>query len=69
MLGLGTAVVHPVADKMADGMWVDSFEEILCERCCEVHKMSHLKRNNGPGAAYDQEFFVWLLSRRRRCRG
>ena len=45
-------------DEMPDGMWVHEIEEILGERCCEPHIMSHKKRKNGPGPAYHQEFLV-----------
>jgi hypothetical protein len=46
------------AEAMPDGMWVHEIEEILGERCCELHTLSKKKRKNGPGSAYRQEYLV-----------
>ena len=46
------------AEAMPGGMWVHEIEEILGERCCELHKLTKKKRKNGPGSAYSQEFLV-----------
>ena len=57
-VGLALGVNAMDAEKMPSGMWCQSIEEILGERCCEPVKMSHKKRKNGPGASAMQEFLV-----------
>jgi hypothetical protein len=57
-VGLALGADATSAEKMPIGMWVQSIEEILGERCCELLKMSHKKRKNGPGASKVQEFLV-----------
>ena len=58
-VGLGADVPPDAGDKMPFGMWVHEIEEILGERCCELHKLSKKKRKNGPSANfYEQEFLV-----------
>ena len=56
--GLAVAADALAAEKMPDGMWVHEVEEILGERCCELHLLSKKKRKNGPGGSYMQEFLV-----------
>ena len=36
------------AEKMPEGTWVNKIEEILGERCCELHTLTKKKRKNGP---------------------
>ena len=43
---------------MPPGKWIQELEEILGERCCELHTLSHKKRKNGPGSSYCQQFLV-----------
>ena len=45
---------------MPEGTWVQELDEILGERCCELRKLSHKKRKNGPGTGsfYQQQYLV-----------
>ena len=36
-------------EMMPEGTWLQELDEILGERCCELRKLSHKKRKNGPG--------------------
>ena len=43
---------------MPEGTWVQEVDEILGERCCELCRLSHKKRKNGPGTLYQQQYLV-----------
>ena len=43
---------------MPEGTWVQELDEILGERCCELRRLSHKKRKNGPGTLYQQQYLV-----------
>ena len=50
--------VAAASEMMPAGMWVCEIEEILGERCCELHNLTHKKRKNGPGSSYQQQYLV-----------
>ena len=51
--------IGPAASEMMpSGMWVHEIDEILGERCCELQKLTHKKRKNGPGSSYLQQYLV-----------
>ena len=45
-------------EMMPEGTWLQELDEILGERCCELRKLSHKKRKNGPGSLYQQQYLV-----------
>ena len=56
--GLVVAAAQATAEEMPDGMSVHEIEEILGERSCKPSQLSKLRRKNGPGTEYHQEFLV-----------
>ena len=49
---------HSFLEMMPEGTWIQELDGILGERCCELSRMGHKKRKNGPGSLYRQQYLV-----------